>query len=433
MQSVCCNKWLLDDDSSSSRNDNSNAKFVRKRQKDNSTIIYDLWDTDRPARELQGTDFEEFIFQKRMMDIIDEHASKNNETQQPLFLMYAPHVAHCPLQVPEEYLEQFDFMDNDESMCQAYTSTITGPDDKPKKYSCRKQYHAMVKVLDDILGNLVDRLKHHGMYENLLIVVTSDNGGPVNPEESAATNFPLRGGKYSDWEGGVRSVAFLSGGYIPSHRRGQVVQEPIHIADWYATLPALAGIDVHHEESKSISDDKRVPPVDAVNVWSLISGEEGHLSDTPPRHEIPLSDQALIVGSYKLIWKKNVTISGWTYPDYPNAKTAGKDEMYGQTLDCSSGCLFNVDSDPSERHDLALSEPDRLQSMKERLIQLRKGFFENDEKGIDSCPPGFNDDDKDLLCSCWMAVNYYGGFFGPYQEVDMEANVDINQLSSSIV
>ncbi|KAL3938478.1 MAG: hypothetical protein SGARI_001731 [Bacillariaceae sp.] len=144
-----------------------------------------------------------------MLDIIDDHAAKNkNGPKQPLFLFYAPHVAHCPLQVPEEYLDQFDFMDNDEAMCQAQTSTIVGPDDKPKKYSCRKQYHAMVKMLDDVVGSLVERFKAHGMWDNALVVMTSDNGGPVNPQESASTNHPLRGCKYSDFEGGVRAVAF---------------------------------------------------------------------------------------------------------------------------------------------------------------------------------------------------------------------------------
>jgi arylsulfatase A-like enzyme len=411
MQSVCCKKWMEDQGNHFDRSDGN-------------TTIYDLWDTDRGAAELQGTDFEEFIFQRRMLHIIDHHAAHSK--QQPLFLFYAPHVAHCPLQVPQEYLDQLDFMTNDESFCQAQTSTVIGPNDTTPKFSCRKQYHAMVKVLDDIIGSLVDRLKEHGMWNNTLVVFTSDNGGPVNPEESAATNHPLRGCKYSDWEGGVRAVAFVSGGFIPAHRRGKVVESPIHIADWYATLPALAGVDVHDMEYKlSLGDDKKVPPVDAVNVWPLITGEANFENF---HRAIPLSQQALIDGDYKLLWskKQNITMAGWTYSDYPNAQTK-KSEIYDQTMNCSLGCLFNVAIDPSEHHDLAQEDPVRLQSMKERLVELRKGFYDNDERGVDSCPHGFNDYDKDLKCACWMAVNKYGGFFGPFQEVDLEATLGGNE------
>ena len=378
-----------------------------------------------------------------MLETIDRHAATNKklqpEEQQPLFLFYAPHVAHCPLQVPQSYLDQFDYIEDDEGMCEGKTYDVTGPNQTaPPPISCRKQYHAMVKLLDDILGSLVDRLKEHGMWDNTLMVVTSDNGGPVDPHESAATNYPLRGGKYSDWEGGVRATAFVSGGYIPKERRGKMVRDPIHICDWYATLPALAGILVDEEESTT-TDDKRVPPVDAVNVWSLIVGDEHEkcnedvdrtdkVSSAPPRVEIPLSRQALIVGEYKLIWneKERVSKAGWTYPTYPNANTKPS-EIYDASVDCSTGCLFNVERDPGEHNDVASSEPVRLQSMKKRLQELRRGFFENDDRGVDSCPKGYNDDDNSLLCACWMAVNYYGGFFGPYQEVDLLAETTVSQ------
>ena len=48
------------------------------------------------------------------------------------------------------------------------------------------------------------------MYDNTLIIFTTDNGGPIY-EPGAASNHPLRGSKYNDWEGGVRTNAFVSG------------------------------------------------------------------------------------------------------------------------------------------------------------------------------------------------------------------------------
>jgi arylsulfatase B len=419
MQSVCCSRL-------------TGQQHQFNREQNDSTIIYDLWDTDKPARNLVGTDYEEFIFQRRMFEIIDNHAAKN-ESHKPLFLFYAPHVAHCPLQVPQSYLDQFDFMDDkddydDGDACKAQTETVIGPNDTKPKYSCRKQYHAMVKLMDAILASLVERLQKLGMWDNTLMVVTSDNGGPVNPSESASTNYPLRGGKYSDWEGGVRATAFVSGGYLPPHRRGKILTRPIHICDWYATLPALAGINV--DELESNYEDNRVPPVDAINIWPFIIEDDGDTKEGnnnsakqghAPRDWIPLSKYALIVGDHKLIWNedKQVDIAGWTYPNYPTSHTKGRDEIYNQTVNCSSGCLFNVQTDPGEHNDIAKLQPLRVQTMKSQLQALRKGFYDNDEKGSDSCPKEYNMGSNQLLCACWMATNYYGGFLGPYQEVEI--------------
>jgi len=52
----------------------------------------DLWDTGKPARTLNGTGYEEFLFRDRLLGIIDRH-----DFSQDLFLLYTPHVAHCPL------------------------------------------------------------------------------------------------------------------------------------------------------------------------------------------------------------------------------------------------------------------------------------------------------------------------------------------------
>ena len=51
--------------------------------------------------------------------------------------------------------------------------------------------------------------------QDTLIVWSSDNGG-----DGAANNFPLRGAKFSNWEGGIRVGAFVSGGWLPPQRRG---------------------------------------------------------------------------------------------------------------------------------------------------------------------------------------------------------------------
>jgi len=62
--------------------------------------------------------------------------------------------------------------------------------------------------------------------------------------------------------------------------------------------------------------------------------------------------------------------------------------------------------------------------MMKRLEVLRQFCFENDDCSVDSCPKGYRDAADPLPCPCWMAVNYYGGFFGPYQEVNVSKSLD---------
>ena len=52
----------------------------------------------------------------------------------------------------------------------------------------------MVTYLDDVVGNMTEILKHRGFWDNLILLVSSDNGGPLG----SANNYPLKGGKFSD-------------------------------------------------------------------------------------------------------------------------------------------------------------------------------------------------------------------------------------------
>jgi arylsulfatase I/J len=150
-----------------------------------------------------------------------------------------------------------------------------------------------------------------------------------------------------------------------------------------------------------------LPPVDGLNVWPLISGQNA----TSPRVEIPVSNFTYINGSYKLIVGIKATYAGWEGPVYPNSTTPIH-QVQTVTLDCTHGCLFNVEDDPTEHANLAASHPHILASMKARFAVLRESYYQNNEQGVNSCPP-----DITTECACWMAVNRYGNFFGPYQEV----------------
>ena len=106
------------------------------------------------------------------------------------------------------------------------------------------------------------------MWDNTLLVYSSDNGGTDN----GGINFPLRGAKHTNWEGGMRVAAFASGGLIPPELRGSSNTINFHIVDWYATFSALAGV--------SPTDDPPVPPlpIDRMNRAKNIYSDGGHKS-----------------------------------------------------------------------------------------------------------------------------------------------------------
>jgi len=366
--------------------------------------IVDLWDNGAPATGLAGSDYEDFIFRDRVLDIIAAH-----DPAEPLFLVHTPHVAHCPLQVPPDWLARFGFVTNDEAECSVQTSYIF-PASTPGDFRCRAQYHAMVSLLDEVLGNITGALKARGMWEETLMVLTSDNGGPSDPQESASSNHPLRGGKYSHWEGGIRATAFVSGGFVPPAVRGTTNGGIVHIADWLGTFCALAGVD----PADAVAAAAGLPPVDSVNVWPLLSGANA----TSPRTEFPVAPGALVSGNYKLLLGNQIEAT-WAGAVYPNASSPGRPVDPGPTLACGqAGCLFDVVADPTEHVDVAGAHPDVVAALKARLKELEPGFYTNADNftGATICPPDANV----TPCACWAALNVWGRFLGPWSDYHYE-------------
>ena len=102
--------------------------------------------TDAPMDD--GTcRFEDALFHRQIMNTIASH-----DVSQPLFVFWAAHTIHGPLQVPEPQYRLYRGLDDDR----------------------RARYLAMVRWLDTAVGQTVDLLKEKNMYENTLIVFTSE-------------------------------------------------------------------------------------------------------------------------------------------------------------------------------------------------------------------------------------------------------------------
>ena len=99
----------------------------------------------------------------------------------------------------------------------------------------------MVSAVDDGVGRVLAKLEEQAIADNTLIFFLSDNGGPIGktPSANGSINQPLRGGKGSPFEGGIR-VPFAARwtGTIPA---GIDYDEPVISLDIFATIAAQAG------------------------------------------------------------------------------------------------------------------------------------------------------------------------------------------------
>jgi arylsulfatase I/J len=282
--------------------------------------------------------------------------------------------------------------------------------------------------MDLQIGLLVDSLKDSGMWENTLIMWGSDNGGPVYRNgDSGANNWPLRGGKAGNFEGGIRSAAFASGGLLPPHRRGIKLDGLAGIWDWYATFAHLAGVN-------DLSDPKALaaglPPVDSLNLWPYLSGKNAE----SPRKEIAIGtnmwqgkqvmwgappSNTIVVGViadnrtsqggglWKYLIDEMLMMDGWQGPEYPNATFTW---YTNSSLDCAEGCLFQLDADESEHHDVVRRNPGVVEYMHSRLVAHNATVFSPDRGVVQN----------ETACAAAMDR---GGFWGPFADDVIEASV----------
>jgi len=354
-----------------------------------SMPIRDLFEINATYRgpvqddSLLSTDmYEEEIFKTRAKQIIADHAAAKDN--QPLFLFYSSHLVHAPLEVPEWYQNEV----------QRLAMRGGGINFTSKR---RMIYAAMTLYFDQAVGELVDELRHQHMYDNTLIVFTSDNGGPIY-EIGGANNHPLKGGKFSDWEGGVKTNAFVSGGYVPSHRRNTRHDSIVSIADWYPTLCEIGGGTRKFNSSFCVTDYKAeaankwiertnpsrneelpiLPGIDGVPQWNhIVHGTNGRPGP------FWASEVSVVDWPFKLLIGVQ-KYSGWTGHLYPNCSSIRSlmdgngpafcdMKVYGRVMepttsdpayqhkqyweeDCGDkGCLFNLEQDPSEHHNLAFN------------------------------------------------------------------------------
>jgi arylsulfatase A-like enzyme len=124
----------------------------------------------------------------------------------------------------------------------------------------RRQYAAQVSLMDDAIGAALAALRDTAQDQRTLVFFFSDNGGPVGDKGNGSINTPLRGGKGSMYEGGVRVPFVVSWpGRLPA---GKTYAKPVCSLDVFATALATAGAPMPNDRK-----------YDSVNLLPYLSGE----------------------------------------------------------------------------------------------------------------------------------------------------------------
>ncbi len=110
------------------------------------------------------------------------------------------------------------------------------PSEVPDKQTRRLRYLASVTAMDDAIGEILDTLNELGVADNTVVIFLSDNGGG-----GSADNFPLRGGKATMFEGGVRVPCIIRyPGHIPSGGQSDAFLSTLEIAPTVLHITGIA-------------------------------------------------------------------------------------------------------------------------------------------------------------------------------------------------
>jgi arylsulfatase A len=236
----------------------------------------------------------------------------------PFFIYLSHYAVHTPIQAKPEVVARY-----------AKNADSLQPQNNP-------DYAAMIDSLDENIGKLMAALKASGQEKNTVVIFVSDNGGVIHTfggNQKVTSNLPLRSGKGTLWEGGVRvpMVVRWPGVTAP----GSICSTPVTCEDFYPTFCEMAGLPVQTGDGTEM---------DGESIIALLKNSSAPLQrDTlcwlyPHGNEFTEPCSAIRKGDMKLI------------------------RFYGSPVK-----LFNLKKDIGESNDLAVQYPEMVAELGAKL------------------------------------------------------------------
>ena len=271
----------------------------------------------------------------------------------PFFIYLSHHTIHGPVLAPDSTIKKY----KGQGWPYQYQNI------RKINYPTNATYLAALEHIDYSVGRLMDKLESLNLEENTVMMFISDNGGVDQEFE----NYPLRYGKGSPYEGGIRVPFIVSWpGTIASNSTDKT---PVHVTDIYPTVVDLAGgkLPDHH-----IIDGKSLKPLFL---------QDGVLDRNTLYWYTPLYDiqwgatpSAIIrEGDYKLIH---------FFGDHIDLEDSSRHITEPKTV------LFNLENDISESKDLSGEMPELTNRLKTKLLN----WIDSMEAPLPTENPNYNPD-----------------------------------------
>lgn len=248
---------------------------------------------------------------------IDKHQHK------PFFLHLAYFTVHTPIQGKKDKIKKFKVK-------------------TPSNGQNNATYAAMISSLDDNIGKLKNYLEQKKLLENTLILFTSDNGGVWK----ISKQWPLRAGKGSYYEGGIREPLIISwkGKIKPDTR----VHIPVQGIDYFPTFLAAAGAKK--------PDTKKL---DGINILPLAMGK-----DEP-------SERALYWHFPIYLQGGNEDCQDSIFRTRPGSAIRHGNWKLIEYFENGELELYHLKKDPSEKSNVAKTFPSKTKALLEMLSHWR--------------------------------------------------------------
>ncbi|MHB1454751.1 MAG: sulfatase [Saccharofermentanales bacterium] len=260
---------------------------------------------------------------------------------QPFFLYLSHYAVHTPIQAKEQDLKRFvkkaerlgldkkdPFVIGEYYPCEHKKNEHV----TRRMFQSDVAYAAMIYNLDYNIGRVIEKLKEMKIYEETIIVFTSDNGGLATSEGSPTCNFPAAEGKGWVYDGGIREPLLII--YKNQIEGSRLVHTPVTTPDIFPTILDLCNIQ-----------DAVTGKIDGISMLPLLQGET----------ELPRE------GIF------------WHYPHYgnqggtPAAAVRSGDFKLIRFFEDEHLELYNLADDISETRNITDDDPEMTVKLKEML------------------------------------------------------------------
>ena len=179
---------------------------------------------------------------------------RNRDTKKPFAAFLSFYNVHTPIQENKEFIDYY--VEKLKSYENTSPETVKEGDAITLLNQRNAKYASMVHATDYNVGRIINFLKDNNLYDNTLIVFTSDNGGLSTLRRVAPTSvFPLRAGKGWLYEGGIRIPQLIK---LPKQINKEIISEPVVSYDLFPTIVNV--LNLNH----SVSD---IDGVDLTNLF----------------------------------------------------------------------------------------------------------------------------------------------------------------------